>query len=78
MTSKLISFDPNGKNGTVAYIYDSVGNRQQMNSTLSAIPAGLFNYSANDQLSTDVYDSNGNTISSGGVAGSYDFENPLT
>jgi len=46
--------------------------------TLSAIPAGLFNYNANDQLSTDVYDSNGNTVSSGGVADSYDFENPLT
>src|SRR5581483_10722211 len=67
LTSEAITADPHGKNGTVAYTYDAVGNRQQMTSTLNPIPAGLFNYTANDQLSIDTYDNNGNTIASAGI-----------
>jgi hypothetical protein len=44
LTSESISADPHSKNGTVGYTYDSVGNRQQMSSTLSAVPGGLFDY----------------------------------
>jgi uncharacterized repeat protein (TIGR03803 family) len=36
-----------------------------MTSTLSAVPGGTFAYDANDRLTTDGYDANGNTISSG-------------
>jgi RHS repeat-associated protein len=35
-------------------------------------------YEANDQLTTDNYDANGNTTSSGGVTNAYDFENRMT
>ncbi len=63
--------------GSVSYIYDPVGNRKQTTSTISQIPAGLFNYDANDRLSTDTYDANGNTVSSGGTGNVYDFENRL-
>ena len=63
-TSEAISADPAGNNGTVGYSYDAVGNRTQMTSTLNAIPPGSFSYDANDQLTTDTYDANGNTISS--------------
>jgi hypothetical protein len=56
----------------------AVGNRKQMTSSLPPVPAGLFNYDANDRFSAgDTYDNNGNTISSGGVANVYDFENHL-
>ncbi len=48
-----------------------------MTSTLSAVPGGSFFYDANDRLTTDIYDANGNTISSGGISYSYDFENRL-
>lgn len=42
------------------------------------VQAGLFNYDANDRFTAgDTYDSNGNTISSGGVNNVYDFENHL-
>lgn len=75
LTSEAITADPHSKNGTVAYTYDSVGNRQQMSSTLSAVPGGLFNYNANDQLTIDTYDNDGNTVASGGVQNTYDFEN---
>ncbi len=63
--------------GSVSYTYDPVGNRKQTTSTIAQIPAGLFNYDANDRLSTDTYDANGNTIASAGVNNVYDFENHL-
>jgi RHS repeat-associated protein/uncharacterized repeat protein (TIGR01451 family) len=64
--------------GAVNYTYDAVGNRKQMSSTLAPIPAGLFNYDANDRFTAgDTYDNDGNTVSSGGVANVYDFENHL-
>src|SRR6266700_465912 len=63
--------------GAVSYSYDSVGNRLQLISTLSAVPAsGLLNYDANDRTSTDVYDANGNTVFNG-QQNVYDFENRL-
>ncbi len=63
--------------GAVSYSYDSVGNRMQLNSTLSAVPAsGLLNYDANDRTSTEVYDANGNTTFNG-QQNVYDFENRL-
>jgi RHS repeat-associated protein len=64
--------------GTVGYIYDAVGNRQQRTSTLPAIPAtGLLYYDANDRTNTDGYDNNGNTVTSAGIVNAYDFENHL-
>ncbi|PYV35052.1 MAG: hypothetical protein DMG22_03705, partial [Acidobacteria bacterium] len=46
-----------------------------------ATPEGTLTYSyddANDRLSTDTIDANGNTTSSGGVSSLYDFENRMT
>src|SRR5437899_1696667 len=60
-----------------AITYDPVGNRTQKTSTLPGYPGGLSNYNANDQLSTDTYDSDGNTTASNGVGYVYDFENHL-
>ena len=78
LTSETIASDPNSINGVVSYTYDAVGNRKQMSSTLAPIPAGLFNYDANDRFTAgDTYDNNGNTVSSGGIGNVYDFENHL-
>lgn len=77
LASEAITGDPGGNNGTVGYTYDAAGNRLQMNSTLAAVPSGLFSYDANDRLTTDTYDNNGNTISSAGISSSYDFEDRL-
>jgi len=71
---RSISFDVNG---AANYTYDAVGNRKQLTSTLAPVPAGLWNYNANDQISSDTYDSNGNTTASGGLTYAYDFENHL-
>ena len=64
--------------GAISYTYDAVGNRQQRNSTLAAIPTtGLLYYDANDRTSTDSFDADGNTVSSAGIQNAYDFENHL-
>lgn len=47
-----------------------------MSSSLNAVPGGSFSYDANDRLTTETYDNNGNTTSSG--TNFYDFENRLT
>jgi len=64
--------------GVSAFTADPVGNRKEMTSTLAPVPAGLWNYDANDRFTAgDTYDNNGNTASSGGIANVYDFENQL-
>jgi RHS repeat-associated protein len=64
-------------NGTIGYQYDAVGNRLQRTSSVAPVPAATSSYDANDRLSTDSYDQDGNTIASGGNTYAYDFENHL-
>jgi RHS repeat-associated protein len=63
--------------GSIGYAYDNVGNRLNMTSSVPAIPPGPFSFDADDRLTTDNYDPDGNTISSGGILNSYDFESHL-
>lgn len=77
LLSEAISGDSGGNNGEADYTYDPVGNRTQLTSTLALVPSGTFAYDANDRLTSDAYDANGNTISSGGIGNAYDFENHL-
>jgi RHS repeat-associated protein len=77
LTSETVAGSPAGPNGRVSYSYDPAGNRLQTASTLAGITAGSFTYDADDRLTTDTYDADGNTLSSGGIAGVYDFENHL-
>jgi RHS repeat-associated protein len=77
LTNETVASDPAAINGSVTYSYDAVGNRTQKVSTLPGFPGGLSNYDANDQLTTDAYDANGNTTTSGGNGYVYDFENHL-
>lgn len=78
LTGETIVGDPDPtKNGAIGYVYDPVGNRLQRTSTLSVIPPQAFTYDANDRLTTDTYDANGNTTGSDGNTYTYDFENRL-
>jgi RHS repeat-associated protein len=78
LTGETISNDPNaGNNGTVEYAYDAVGNRLARTSTLATIPTQSSTYDANDRLTSDTYDDNGNTIVSNGNTYSFDWENHL-
>ena len=64
-------------NGTIGYTYDAVGNRLTRTSTVAPVPAATYVYDNNDRLTTDTYDSNGNTTASGANTYAYDFENHL-
>ena len=64
-------------NGSIGYVFDSVGNRLQRISTIGVIPSQTFTYDPNDRVTTEAYDSNGNTIASGSDAFAFDFENQL-
>ena len=79
LTSETITGDPTGPsgNGALTYIIDPVGNRSSRTSTLATLGAQSFSYDANDELTNDGYDLNGNTTSSGGHTYGYDFENRL-
>ena len=64
--------------GQIAYTYDPVGNRLGRTSTLAALPSTAYAYDANDRLTSDSHDANGNTTGSNGLAYAYDSENRLT
>lgn len=78
LKSETIAGDSQGVNGTVAYTYDDAGNRLARTSTLAGVTPQSFTYDKNDRLTSDGYDSNGNTKQSAGVAYTYDWENRLS
>jgi RHS repeat-associated protein len=75
LTQETISLDPRSKTGSVNYGLDPVGNRLSQTSSLPGISAGSFTFDLNDRLSTETYDNNGNTLTSGGKTFTYDFAN---
>jgi RHS repeat-associated protein len=79
LTSETISGASGGagNNGAITYVLDGVGNRVSRTSAIAAIPSASYSYDANDQLTSDDYDLNGNTTNSGGDTFGYDFENRL-
>jgi RHS repeat-associated protein len=63
--------------GSVGYGYDAVGNRTNRASGISSLASGSSSYTANDWLTSDQYDANGNTTNSASVAYRYDVLNRL-
>ena len=64
-------------NGAIGYTYDPVGNRLTRTSTVVGVSPTSSSYDADDRLTSDTYDANGNTTASGGTTYTYDFENHL-
>ncbi len=52
---------PSGPAGQTSFTYDAVGDRLSRTSTVPGLPAQSFGYDANDRLTSDTYDANGNT-----------------
>jgi RHS repeat-associated protein len=77
LTNEAVSNDPANKNGSVNYLLDPVGNRKSSTSTLSGVTPESFTYTVDDELTTDLYDNNGNTTVSGANSFTYDSENEL-
>jgi RHS repeat-associated protein len=78
LTNEAITSDPSQVNGSVGYGLDPVGNRLSDTSSLAGINSGSFGYNADDEVNTETYDANGNTLSTGGKSFTYDAENHLT
>jgi RHS repeat-associated protein len=79
LTNETITGDQHGPaaNGALTYSLDSVGNRLSRSTTLAALGPQSMSYDANDRLTSDTYDTNGNTTASAGTNYFYDFENRL-
>ena len=77
LTNEAIANDTHGTNGTVGYGYDPVGNRLSRTSSVAGVPSQSSTFDANDRLTSDTYDANGNTKVSAGGSYDYDFENRL-
>jgi RHS repeat-associated protein len=90
-TEAVTSSIQDGKNGTITYGYDNVGNRVTRTSSLMGVTNQAFSYDASDRLNGDQYDNNGNTITAASSqplnsstpqpllgTDSYDSENRLT
>jgi RHS repeat-associated protein len=84
LTNEDITADPNSKTGSVTYGLDPVGNRLSLGLSngsnlpgISPIQSGSISYDPDDRLSTETYDANGDTLTSGGKTFTYDFENRL-
>ena len=78
LTAEAITGDSvAARNGALGYTLDPVGNRLQRTSTLAALPPASYAYDANDRLTTDGYDPNGNTITRDGATYTYDFADRL-
>jgi len=63
--------------GTISYTFDAVSNRLSRTSTVAGVPSVVHTYDANDRLTADTYDANGNTLATAGWRYTYDFENRL-
>jgi len=75
LNSETVTAEPANHNGLTTYTYDPVGNRQVLK--INGVTVNTYNYDANDRLTSDVYDNDGNTTSSTGITNAYDFENHL-
>jgi RHS repeat-associated protein len=64
-------------NGAVDYTYDPTGNRLSRVSSLAGVLSSTSTYDANDRLTSDAFDANGNTRIADGRNYAYDFENRL-
>ncbi len=78
LTSESIANDPHGVNGSASYSYDPVGNRLNRSSSIAPVPSQSSTYDANDRLTSENYDNNGNTTAVNGNSYAYDFEDHLT
>ena len=77
LTGETIASAPSGKDGTLGYGLDPVGNRTSDTSTVSGLLPVSGTFNADDELASESYDSDGNTTATGGKTFTYDTENHL-
>jgi YD repeat-containing protein len=75
LTNESVAGAPSGDNGAASYTLDPVGNRDSVVSSLGEVSSGSWGCNADDQVSLEIYDANGNVTSTGGKSLTYDSEN---
>ena len=74
LTNETMTGDPvPANNGNLSYLLDAVANRTSLTSTLFALNNQSFTFDANDRITADTGDANGNTLTSNGKTYTYDF-----
>jgi RHS repeat-associated protein len=80
LVGETVAAGPAGT-GTIGYVLDPTGNRLERTSTLAALPAATYAYDANDRLTSDGWDANGNattcTAAGANAAFTYDHDDRL-
>ncbi len=61
----------------MGYDLDPVGNRLSDTSSLTGVPSGSWGYNADDELSSETYDQDGNVTAADGKSFTYDSQNEL-
>ena len=74
--TREVSWRPSFYRG-VSYCLDPVGNRLPEYSTLPGINPIAGTYNADDEISSETYDANGNVIATGGKTYTYDSQNHM-
>ena len=77
LVNETITGEPHGINGSIGYTHDAVGNRLTRTSTVGPVAGQAFAYDANDRITTETYDLNGNTLQAEGDSFAYDFADRL-
>ena len=78
LTNETIADDPGQNNGSASYGLDPVGNRLSATSTLPGINPIAGTYNADDEISSESYDDNGNvTQAANGNHHTYDSQNHM-
>src|SRR6185312_13291086 len=78
LTNEQITGDPGSQNnGSLDYGLDPVGNRTSASSTVSGLAPVSGTYNADDELSSETYDQDGNVTAANGKTFSYDSQNEL-
>jgi RHS repeat-associated protein len=82
LTNETITGDTSnngGNNGYATYTLDPVGNRTSVTNTFSGFSPVAGSYNADDQLSSETYDADGNvTLAANGNSYTYDSQNHMT
>lgn len=75
LTNEQIASTP--ATGSVGYVYDDTGNREQRTSNITPIPTQVFTYDINDRVTTYTWDNNGNVLNDGRFSYTWNAKNEL-
>ena len=77
LTNESITGAAGNENGTASYVPDPVGNRTSATSSIPGLSPVGGTFNSDDELASESYDSDGNTIATAGKSFTYDTEKTM-